>query len=55
MMQKWWELCCDNCGTTIQNYIGNKPTIEEIKRNGFVVHKSFVFCDMDCYNEFINK
>lgn len=45
MIEKIYEVSCDICGTCINHYIGNKPTIKELKDDGIIVKGNKVYCD----------
>ena len=52
MILKWYEVSCDQCGTCLNHYIGCKPSIKELKNDGFITYKEYVFCTEECYNKF---
>lgn len=49
MIEKWYEVTCDYCGTGINHYIGNKPTKEEMKDDRIVCTSTKQFCSNECY------
>lgn len=49
MLTKWWELTCDYCGATMNHYIGNKPSNDELIQDGFYVSGSKHYCNINCY------
>lgn len=55
MIQKWYEVTCDNCGDVINHYIGRKPYNFELINDGVVLKKNKHFCCIDCYNEYERK
>lgn len=52
MLQKWYELTCDYCGTCINHYIGRKPSREELTADGVITTSSKHFCSDICRGEF---
>lgn len=55
MITKVYEVTCDYCGWAINHYMGNKPTADELKRDGFVVMGGMVFCSEQCRNDWRNQ
>lgn len=49
MIEKWYEITCDYCGTAITNYIGKKPTTEEMKNDGIICTATMQFCSDMCF------
>ena len=52
MLQKWYELTCDYCGTSINHYIGRKPSLKDLTADGVVTTGSKHFCSEKCCGEF---
>lgn len=55
MIEKWYEVSCDNCGYVINHYAGNKPSKQELQEDGAFIKGNLVFCNKDCYKEYLNK
>lgn len=51
MIEKVYEVSCDNCGTTINHYIGNRPTKDELKSHGVKFYKGKLFCCDECLED----
>jgi len=45
MITKVYEVTCDYCGTCLNHYIGKKPTMEELREDGFSTTATKVFCN----------
>ena len=52
MIQKWYEVTCDNCGTVINHYIGRKPYNFELLRDDAILKGDKQFCRNSCYNKY---
>lgn len=52
MIQKWYEVTCDNCGTVINHYIGRKPYSFELLHDGAILKGNKQFCCNSCYNKY---
>lgn len=52
MLQKWYELTCDYCGTCINHYIGRKPSHEELRGDGVFIQGQKHFCSDICRGEY---
>lgn len=51
MITKIYEVTCDYCGTCLNHYIGKKPTMIELRDDGFVVTATKVFCNERCWGD----
>lgn len=51
MITKLYEVSCDYCGVTLKHYIGRKPTMDELRNDGFAVTATKVFCDERCLGD----
>ena len=47
-LTKLYEVTCDYCGTCLNHYIGNKPSMMELRKDGFVATRTRVFCNRRC-------
>lgn len=45
MINKVYEVSCDNCGQCLNHYFGYKPTNKELKEDGFIVINNKTFCN----------
>lgn len=49
MIIKMYEVTCDYCGASIDQYIGNKPSMKRLRSyDEYCVVKDKVFCDSIC-------
>lgn len=48
MMTKLYEVSCDMCGGCLKHYIGNRPSSEELRKDGFAVRGDKQFCNGHC-------
>ena len=55
MLQKWYELTCDCCGSAINHYIGSKPSREMLKQDGVIICGDKHFCSDECKDEYSGK
>lgn len=51
---KCYEVTCDYCGTCINHYIGRKPTMQELRNDGFATTATKVFCDDRCRSDYLH-
>lgn len=51
MVTRVYEVTCDYCGICLNRYIGKKPTMEELKVDGFVATATKVFCSERCQGD----
>lgn len=51
MLEKWYELSCDYCGTCINHYIGRRPSREELEADGVYCTATKHFCCETCWSE----
>lgn len=51
MITKVYEVTCDYCGTGLNHYMGKKPTMEELRNDGFVTTATKVFCNERCQGD----
>jgi len=49
MLTKWWELCCDFCGSAINHYMGNKLSYKELIDDGVYINGFKHYCNKECY------
>ena len=49
MIKKWYEVCCDYCGKTIQHYPRKRPSDDELRKDGAVPTRTKQFCSYECY------
>ena len=49
MIERWYEVTCDYCGSVINHYIDRKPTREEIEEDGGVTTGTKQFCCKECW------
>ena len=54
MITKWYEVTCDYCGNVLNHYIDIKSSDKELKDDGFYVKGHKHFCNITCYNNYIN-
>lgn len=45
---KLYEVTCDYCGTGLNHYIGKKPSMMDLREDGFVTTHTKVFCNRRC-------
>lgn len=51
MIQKWYEVTCDYCGSGINHYIGSRPTRKMLEADGAVCTATKHFCSEMCWGE----
>lgn len=54
MLQKWYELSCDYCGSCIKHYIGRKPSREKLTADGVFTQGQKHFCSDACAAGFLH-
>jgi len=47
MYKVYWQLVCDNCGGTINDY-HHRPLLKTIKKDGAIVSKGKQYCCERC-------
>lgn len=52
MIEKIYEISCDNCSHTI-NHTFYKPTIKDLKEDNIICYKGKQFCCEECLEEYI--
>lgn len=55
MVQKWYEVYCDNCGNIINHFIGNRPSKYEIENDGGLIWRNKTFCGNRCLEKYKEK
>lgn len=55
MIEKWYEVTCDQCGIAMNHYPGRKPDNKELSSDGFIVTATKQFCCQECYDEWLSK
>ena len=48
---KWYEVTCDNCGSSSHYGVGI-PWREQAKEDGYIVKGKLAFCDDKCLKKF---
>lgn len=51
MIEKIYEISCDNCSHTI-NHTFYKPTIKDLKEDNIICYKGKQFCCEECLEEY---
>lgn len=59
MLNKYYEVICDCCGSGIGHYMGNRKGVAaQAKRDGafikYMEGNTYTFCNEECYKRFLN-
>lgn len=50
MIHRYYEVCCDYCGNTINHYPFRKPSNDLLRKDGIVHTSTRQFCSPECYD-----
>ena len=55
MITKIYEVSCDNCLTVINHYMGNRPTIDEMRKDGAILKGNKQLCCKKCCDKYEHR